>query len=178
MIKGESQNSVLPLPLSFACSRESKGCPNSRFDRWVGLRGRGRYPLKPSIFASLLETKGFTLRPVYHPESPINVSIFGLNNLLKNYKSCFVLYTVLCIYICNHVLNWNVFKNRYFSTLTLHCWFAQQSRISLNRENITKTHAIDKHTLANGKFVFNTCRLWWRSSQLATMYDVTATKYS
>ncbi len=49
----------LPLPLSFARSRESKGCPNSRFDRGVGLRARGRYPLKPSIFASLLDTKGY-----------------------------------------------------------------------------------------------------------------------
>ncbi len=49
----------LPLSLSFACSRERKGCPNSRFDRGVGLRGRGRYPSKPSIFASLLETKGY-----------------------------------------------------------------------------------------------------------------------
>ncbi len=48
-----------PLPLSFARSCESKGCPNSRFDRGVGLRGSGRYPLKPSIFASLLETKGY-----------------------------------------------------------------------------------------------------------------------
>ncbi len=58
-IKGESHFSVLPLPLSFARSRESKGYPNSRFDRGVGLRGSGRYPLKPSIFASLLETKGY-----------------------------------------------------------------------------------------------------------------------
>ncbi len=49
----------LPLPLSFARSRESKGYPNSGFDRGVGLRGSGRYPLKPSIFASLLETKGY-----------------------------------------------------------------------------------------------------------------------
>ncbi len=49
----------LPLPLSFARSRESKGYPNSRFDRGVGLRGSGRYPLKPSNFASLLETKGY-----------------------------------------------------------------------------------------------------------------------
>ncbi len=41
----------LPLILSFARSRESKGCPNSRFDRrGVELRGRGRYPLKSSIF--------------------------------------------------------------------------------------------------------------------------------
>ncbi len=58
-IKGESHFSVLPLPLSFARSRESKGYPNSHFDRGVGLRARGRYPLKPSIFASLLETKGY-----------------------------------------------------------------------------------------------------------------------
>ncbi len=61
--KGESQFSVLPLPLplpiSFAHSRESKGCPNSGWGRGVGVRGRGRYPLKPSIFASLLETKGY-----------------------------------------------------------------------------------------------------------------------
>ncbi len=49
----------LPLTISFARSRESKGCPNSGFDRGVGLRGSGRYPLKPSIFASLLETKGY-----------------------------------------------------------------------------------------------------------------------
>ncbi len=96
--------------------------------------------------------------------------------------------------------------------LTLHCWFVQQSRISLNRENITKTHAIDKHTLLDrefvikhtlldrefvikhtlldrefvikhtlldGEFVVNTCHLWWRSSQLAMMYDdVTVTKWS
>ncbi len=58
-IKGESQFSVLPLTLSFARSRESKGYPNSRFVRGVGLRGSGRYPLKPSIFVSLLETKGY-----------------------------------------------------------------------------------------------------------------------
>ncbi len=64
-----------------------------------------------------------------------------------------MLYTVLYIYICNHALNWNVFKNRYFSTLTLLCWFAQQSRVSLTRENITKTHAIDKHTLLDGEIV-------------------------
>ncbi len=49
----------LPLPLSFARSRESKGCPNSGSDRGVGLRARGRYPLKPRIFTSLLETKGY-----------------------------------------------------------------------------------------------------------------------
>ncbi len=49
----------LALPLSFARSRESKCCPNSRLDRGVELRGRGRYPLKPRIFASLLETEGY-----------------------------------------------------------------------------------------------------------------------
>ncbi len=96
----------LPLSLSFAHSHESKGCPNSCFDRAVGLRGRGRYPFKPRIFASLLETKGYqnTLRPD-HPES-----IFGLNNLFKittvlfcalhSPVTCFVLYTVLS---CNRV---------------------------------------------------------------------------
>ncbi len=46
--------SVLPLPLppplSFARSRECKGFPNSRFDRGVGLRGRGRYPFKTKNF--------------------------------------------------------------------------------------------------------------------------------
>ncbi len=57
--KGESHFSVLPLPLSFARSRESKGCANSGFDRGVGVRGRGRWPLKPRISASLLETKGY-----------------------------------------------------------------------------------------------------------------------
>ncbi len=57
--KGESHFSVLPLPLSFSRSRESKGYPNSRFDQRVGLRGSGRYPLKPRIFKSLLETKGY-----------------------------------------------------------------------------------------------------------------------
>ncbi len=62
--------------------------------------------------------------------------------------------------------------------LTLHCWFEQQSRVSLNRENITKTHAIVKHTLLDGEFAINICHLWWRSSQLATMYDdVTVTKW-
>ncbi len=48
-----------PLPLSFARSRESKGCPNSRLDRGVGVRGRAKYPSKPRIFVSLLETKGY-----------------------------------------------------------------------------------------------------------------------
>ncbi len=33
---------LLPLPLSFVRLRESKGCPNSGFDRGVGVRGRGR----------------------------------------------------------------------------------------------------------------------------------------
>ncbi len=83
LTEGESHFSVLPLPLSFARSGESKGYPNSGFDRGEGLRASGRYPLKPSIIASLLETKGYqnTLRNRQqcrpdHPESPI----FGLNN--------------------------------------------------------------------------------------------------
>ncbi len=124
----------LPLILSFARSRESKGCPNSCFDRGVGLS----YPLKPRIFASLLETKGYpTLRPD-HPES-----IFVLNNLFKITTVLFcALHSPVNIYICNHVLKWTVFKNRYFSALTLHCWFAQQSRVSLNRENIPR----NRHT--------------------------------
>ncbi len=42
-----------PFPFSFARSRERKGC----FDQGVGVRGR--YPLKPSIFMSLLETKRY-----------------------------------------------------------------------------------------------------------------------
>ncbi len=113
------RNTVLPLPLSFARSRESKGCPNSGFDRGVGVRGRGRYPLKPRIFTSLLETKSTqnTLRPD-HPES-----IFILNNLFKitTVLFCALHSPVTYIYICNHALNLNVFKNRYFSTLTLHC---------------------------------------------------------
>ncbi len=60
-----------PLTLNFARSRESSRfdrgvglrgrgrypLKRSRFDRGVGLRGRGRYPLKPSIFGNLLETK-------------------------------------------------------------------------------------------------------------------------
>ncbi len=76
----------LPLPLSFACSRESKGYPNSRFDLGVGLRGSGRYPLKPSIFASLLETKGYpehTAQPATMAARSSREShkcIFGLNN--------------------------------------------------------------------------------------------------
>ncbi len=32
---------------------------DSGFDRGVGVRGRGRYPLKPSIFMSLLEAKRY-----------------------------------------------------------------------------------------------------------------------
>ncbi len=36
----------------------------------------------------------------------------------------------------------------------------------------------ETHTLLDGEFVINTCRLWWRSSQLATIYDdVTVTKW-
>ncbi len=51
--EGESHFSVLPLPLSHVRVRASSG-----FDRGVGVRGRGRYPLKPSMFVSVLETKG------------------------------------------------------------------------------------------------------------------------
>ncbi len=98
---------------------------SSGFDRGVGVKGTGRYPLKPSIFTSLLETKRYqnTLRPDY-PES-----IYGLNNLFKitTVLFCALHSPVTYIYICSHALNWNVFKNRYFSTLTLHCCFAQQS---------------------------------------------------
>ncbi len=124
-IKGESHFSVLPLPLCFACSRESKGCPNSRFDWGVGLRGRGRYLLKPSIFASLLETKGYPEHTAARSSRQSHkCKYFRLKYWFKNYKSYFVLYTVLYIYICNHVLNWNVFfLNRCFSMLTLHCCF-------------------------------------------------------
>ncbi len=67
----------LPLPLSFARSRESKGYPNSRFDRGVGLRGSGRYPLKPSIFASLLETKGYP----EHTAQPATMSVLPASDL-------------------------------------------------------------------------------------------------
>jgi len=39
ILKAESQYSVLPLPLSFARSRERKGYPNSHFDGvGVGVR--------------------------------------------------------------------------------------------------------------------------------------------
>ncbi len=103
--KGESHFSVLPLPLSFARSRESKGCPNSGFDRGVGLRGSGRYPLKPSIFTSLLETKGYP----EHTAQPATMSarssreshkcIFGLNNWFKNYDSLVLCSTQSCTYI-------------------------------------------------------------------------------
>ncbi len=92
----------LPLPLSFARSRESKGCPNSHFDRGVGLRARGRYPLKPSIFASLLETKGYpehTAQPATMSARSSRESIFGLNNWFKNYDSLVLCSTQSCTYI-------------------------------------------------------------------------------
>ncbi len=56
-----------------------------------------------------------------HPEST-----FGLNNLFKitTVLFCALHSPVTYIYICNHALNWNIFKYLYFSTLTLHCWFA------------------------------------------------------
>ncbi len=107
VIKGESQFSVLPLPLSFARSRKSKGCPNSGFGRGVGLRGRGRYPLKPIIFASLLETKGYP----EHNAARSSREYFRLKIIyLKLQQSCPVTY--IHIYICNHALNWNVLKNQ------------------------------------------------------------------
>ncbi len=74
-----------------------------------------------------------------------------------------MLYTVLYIYVANiyvqdcaeHktrlLLIETFFRIAIFSTLTLHCWFAQQSRVSLTWENITKTHAIDIHTLLDGE---------------------------
>ncbi len=46
-----------PFPLVLCVHMRVRA--NSGFDRGLGLRGRGRYPLKPSIFASLLETKGY-----------------------------------------------------------------------------------------------------------------------
>ncbi len=88
----ESQFSVLPL--SFARSHESKGCTNSCFDRGVGLRGRGRYPLKPSIFARLLETKGYPEHTAARESHKCN--IFGLNNLFRNYDSPVHIYLQPC----------------------------------------------------------------------------------
>ncbi len=166
----------LLLPLSFARSRESKDCSNSRFDWGVGLRERGRCPLKPSIFASLLETKGYPEHTGARSSSESHkCKYFRLtNNWLKIYDSLVLCSTQSCTYIFATMF---LIETHNFSMLTLHCWFAQQYRISLTRENITKTHAIDIHTLADGKFVIYTCRLWWRNSQLAMMYDVTVTKW-
>ncbi len=74
------------------------------------------YPSKPSIFASLLETRSTqnTLRPDHHE------SIFVLNNWFKitTVLFCALHSPVTYIYICNHALNWNVFKNRYFCDQT------------------------------------------------------------
>ncbi len=71
---------------------------NSGFDRGVGGRGRGRYPLKPRIFASLLEgcTQNTLIQII---QSPIYVSIFSLNNLFKNYDSLVLCSTQSCTYI-------------------------------------------------------------------------------
>ena len=49
----------LPLALSFACSRETKWCPNTLFDRELRQRGRPVHPLKPRELWGLLETKGY-----------------------------------------------------------------------------------------------------------------------
>ncbi len=103
--KGESQLSVLSLPLSFGSSRESKGCPNSRFYRGVGLRVSGRYPLKPSIFASLLETKGYpehtaqpATRVVRSSKESHKCKYFRLN-WFKNYECLVLCSTQSCTYI-------------------------------------------------------------------------------
>ncbi len=83
-----------------ALSRESKGYPNSRFDRGVVLRGRGRYPLKPSIFASLLETKGYPEHTAARSSRESHkCNIFSLNNLFKNYDCLVLCSTQSCTYI-------------------------------------------------------------------------------
>ncbi len=65
---------------------------NSGFDRGVGVRGRGRYPLKPRIFASLLETKRYP----EHTAARSSREYFRLKLFIKKLQqSCFVLYTVL-----------------------------------------------------------------------------------
>ncbi len=120
-------------------SRESKGYPNSRFDRGVGLRGSGRYPLKPSIFASLLETKGYpehTAQPATMAARSSREShkcIFGLNNLFKNYDSFVLCSTQSCTYI--------------FATMFLIETFLKKSLVCCRQ---SQTHAIDIHTLADG----------------------------
>ncbi len=74
---------VYPISLSYpfplAVRVHVRVRANSGFDRGVGVRGRGRYPLKPSIFTSLLETKRYPEHTdLDHPES-----IFSLNTLFK-----------------------------------------------------------------------------------------------
>ncbi len=92
----------LPLPLSFARSLESKGSPNSRFDRGVWLRRRGRYPLKPRIFTSLLETKGYP----EHTAARSSREYFWLNLFkITTVLFCALHTPVTYIYICNHALN-------------------------------------------------------------------------
>ncbi len=97
MIVRENPNS-LSYPFLLVVRVHVRVRANSGFDRGVGVRGR--YSLKPSIFVSLLETKGYqnTLQPD-HPESPINVSIFGLNNLFKNYDILVLCSTQSCTYV-------------------------------------------------------------------------------
>ncbi len=69
---------------------------NSGFDRGVGVRGRGRYPLKPSIFTSLLETKSTQNTPwPDHPES-----IYILSNW---FKMTTVLFCALHSHIYIHI---------------------------------------------------------------------------
>ncbi len=49
----------LSYPLPWVVRVHVRVRASSGFDRGVGVRGRGRYPLKPSIFTSLLETKRY-----------------------------------------------------------------------------------------------------------------------
>ncbi len=110
---------------------------SSGFDRGVGVRGRGRYPLKPSILTSLLETKRY---PEHtdpdHPES-----IYILNHLFKmtTVLFCALHSPVTYIYICSH----------------------QIKHTLLDGEFVIKHTLLDgafviKHTLLDGEFVINT----------------------
>ncbi len=92
--KGESQFSVLHLPLSFARSHECKGSPNSHFDRDVGVNT----PEIKAFLQAYLKPRGTqnTLRP----ESPINVSIYGLiylkiTTVLCSTQSCTYIFATM-----------------------------------------------------------------------------------
>ncbi len=83
-----------------------------------------------------------------------------INNWFKNITTSFVLCsTQSCTYI--------------FATMFLIETFKKSLVCADNRKNITKTHAMTCTHLqtASWKFCDHTCHLWWRSSQLATMYD-------